>query len=387
MTGRRATQPTFTLGIEEEYWLVDLESRDLVSDPPPDFIKACKKQLGPHVATEFMRCQIEVGTGVCADADAARRELAAMRGALISLAAAHGMTLLAASTHPFAEWDAQKHTQTARYDGIARDFRTVVERLLICGMHVHVGIDDDDLRIELMGQMAYFLPHLMCLTCSSPFWRGKPTGLQSFRLGVFDNLPRTGLPETFGSYAEYRRHIDMLVGAGVIEDATKLWWDLRPSERFPTLEMRIADVCTSLDDAICVASLTRCLLRMLYRLRRNNQRWRTYAHMLVDENRWRAQRYGCEADPAGGLIDFGRGEIVPYGELLEEVLELVAPDAAHFGCEAELAHARTILARGTSAHRQRAVYDRALADGADAETALRAVADFLIAETRQGTGA
>jgi carboxylate-amine ligase len=253
----------------------------------------------------------------------------------------------------------------------------VARRLVICGMHVHVGIGDDELRVDLMNQVGYFLPHLLALSTSSPFWGGEDTGLKSYRIAVFDELPRTGIPERFESYGEYRRHVDTLIAVGVITDTSKLWWDIRPSGRFPTLEMRIPDVTTSLDDGIAIACLYRCLLRTLWRLRRANQRWRIYARMLIDENRWRAQRYGIDE----GLVDFGRARIVPYPELLEEILDLVAEDAAYFGCTAEIAHARTILSRGTSAHRQLEVYRDALAGGADQQAALAAVVDWLIVAT------
>ena len=381
MAGANAREPGFSIGIEEEFWLVDRETRDLAKDPPAEFLKDAKAKLGDQVSSEFMRCQVETGSKVCNSALEAREQLIEMRSTLSEVAAKYDMALLAASTHPFAQWDDQKHTDGERYNTIARDLRTVVDRLLICGMHVHVGIEDDDLRIELMAQASYFLPHLLALTTSSPFWRGKETGLQTFRLSVFDNLPRTGLPEVFGSWAEYRRHVDMLINAGVIEDGTKLWWDLRPSDRWPTLEMRIADVCTDLEDAVCVASITRCLMRMLYRLRRNNQRWRIYANMLVRENRWRACRYGSDPGEKAGLIDFGRGEIVPYADLLEEILELIRPDAEFFGCVDEVEHARTIIKRGTSARRQREIYDAAIELGASSKDALIAVADVLIERT------
>ncbi|MCC9625836.1 carboxylate-amine ligase [Thalassospira sp. MA62] len=385
MSGASRQEPGFSIGIEEEFWLVDRETCDLATDPPDGFLNDAKAELGDQVSSEFMRCQVETGSKVCNSAAEARDQLMHLRSTLSEIAGRHDMALLAASTHPFAQWDSQKHTEGERYNTIARDLRTVVERLLICGMHVHVGIEDDDLRIELMAQASYFLPHLLALTTSSPFWRGRDTGLQTFRLSVFDNLPRTGLPEVFGSWAEYRRHVDMLINAGVIEDGTKLWWDLRPSDRWPTLEMRIADVCTDLEDAVCVASITRCLFRMLYRLRRNNQRWRIYAQMLVRENRWRACRYGSDASENGGLIDFGRGEIVPYADLIEEIIELVRPDAEFFGCVAEVEHAREIVRRGTSARRQREIYDDAITQGASPRDALRAVADRLVMRTIHGT--
>jgi carboxylate-amine ligase len=247
-------------------------------------------------------------------------------------------------------------------------------------MHVHVGINDDALRIDLMNQAAYFLPHLLALSCSSPFWRGQDTGLKSYRLTIFDALPRTGLPEKFQSYNEYERHVDILVNAGVIEDATKIWWDLRPSAKFPTLEARIMDVCTRMDDAIALAALLVCLMRMLYRLRLNNQRWRTYTPMLVRENRWRAMRYSFDE----GLIDFAKGKIVPFEELLNEILDLTYEDAKALDCEAEIGSVRDILSRGTSAHRQLKAHELSLAAGSSTADALNAVVDTLIADTADG---
>jgi carboxylate-amine ligase len=252
--------------------------------------------------------------------------------------------------------------------------------LLICGMHVHVGLGDDELRIDLLGQVSYFLPHLLALSTSSPFWQGEDTGLKSYRISVFDELPRTGLPESFESYGEYARHVEILIRAGVIEDASKLWWDVRPSARFPTLELRIPDVCTRLRDGVAVAAMYVCILRMLYRLKRNNQRWRRYSNMLIQENRWRAQRYGY----AEGLIDFGIGEIVPYTDLLEEMIELVRVDALALDCLPEVEHARKIVTGGTSAHRQLATYNQALEAGADKKQALEKVVDLLIEETVAG---
>jgi carboxylate-amine ligase len=370
-------EPSFTIGIEEEYLLVDRVTGALVGDPPVELLAECERLLGKHVSPEFLRSQIEVGTGICGSIAEARVDLARLRAAVVAIAAQHGMAPIAASTHPFADWDKQKATDRERYTALARDLQGVGRRLVICGMHVHIGLDDDELRIDLMNQVRYFLPHLLALSTSSPFWGGEDTGLHSYRVSVFDAMPRTGVPDSFESHGEYRRHVDILIGAGLIEDATKLWWDIRPSDRFPTLEMRIADVCTLLDDGIAIAALYRCLLRMLWRLKRDNQRWRIYARMLINENRWRAQRYGIDQ----GLVDFGRREIVPYGELLGELLALVAEDAAHFGCAGEVAHAREILVRGTSAHAQRRVHAEALAAGASKAEALRAIVLWLIAAT------
>ena len=374
-------EPEFTLGIEEEYFLVDRATCDVVDDQPSQILADCQALLAGQVSPEFLRSQIEIGTRVCASLAEARADLRHLRRTVAEVAERHGMAPVAAATHPFARWDTQKTTERRRYADLQDDLQGVVRRLAICGLHVHIGLPDDELRIDLMNQASYFLPHLLALSTSSPFWRGENTGLKSYRLAVFDELPRTGMPERFDSWGEYRRHVDILTAAGLIEDATKLWWDLRPSERFPTLEMRIADSCTTLEDSLSIAALFRCLLRMLWRLKRENQRWRLYARMLIDENRWLAQRYGVDR----GLVDFGRGRIVPYAELLEEILTLIQPDAQHFACEAEVAHARDILARGTSAHRQLAVFEAALAAGADRAEGLTAVVDWLIAETVRGT--
>ncbi|MGF1611473.1 MAG: carboxylate-amine ligase [Kiloniellales bacterium] len=374
------SEPSFTVGIEEEYLLVDRRTRDLVTDPPESLMKDCERRLAGRVSPEFLQCQIEIGTSKCDGIKTAAEELAYLRRTVAEVATEHGLALIAASTHPFANWEWQKHTRKERYNALARDLQGVVRRLLICGMHVHVGLDDDELRIDLLSQISYFLPHLLALSTSSPFWRGEDSGLKSYRLAVFDEMPRTGLPETFDSFAEYQRHLDILVQAGLLEDGTKIWWDVRPSARFPTLEMRIADVCTQVKDAVAIASIYLCLLRMLYRLKRSNQRWRRYSNMLVQENRWRAQRYGIDE----GLVDFGKGEIVPYADLLEEILELIEIDALSLDCVEEARHAREILRRGTSAHQQCAVYEAARNAGADKDEALRQVVDFLIEETVAG---
>jgi len=373
----------FTIGIEEEYMLVDPVSRDLVSDPPHGLLEECQHAVPPdigNVAPEFLRTQLEVDTPVCRSIAECREKLSALRGFASQVAEKHDLRIIAASTHPFAEWSEQLHTDKDRYNVIARDLGGVGHRLVICGMHVHIGLPDDETRNDLMNQLGYFLPHLLALSTSSPFWQGRNTGLKSYRLSIFDELPRTGLPHHFDSYGEYQRHIAMLVKAGLIEDGTKIWWDIRPSARFPTLELRISDVCTRMEDGLTVAALYACILSMLMRLRRNNQRWRIYSNMLVQENRWRAQRYGFDE----GMVDFGKGEMVPYADLLEEILALVAEDAERLGCVTEINAARDILKRGTSAHRQVAVYEEALAAGTSEEEALNAVVDWLIAETMAG---
>ena len=372
-----STLPSLTLGIEEEYLLVDPETRDLVNDPPDAFMEECRAQLGDRVTPEFLRSQVEVGTPVCRDIKEARRHLVELRSTLCRTARRHGMRLFAASTHPSAHWERQAHTPQKRYDDLARDLQGTIRRLLICGMHVHIGIEDEDLRIDVMNQARYFLPHLLALTTSSPFWQGHQMGLHSYRLSVFDGIPRTGIPDLFDSWAEYQRLLNALVESEVIEDASKIWWDLRPSAHYPTLEMRIADVCTRLEDALAVAALYQSLVRMLVRLRMSNLRWRIYQRVMVRENRWLAQRWG----ETGKLLDLGKGELVPYADLLDEIIDLVSEDADALGCTEEVLHARTILSRGTSATRQLQVYREAREAGDDEQQALRAVVDHILEGT------
>jgi carboxylate-amine ligase len=375
--------PSLTIGIEEEYLLVERDTGALAADPPPTLMRACEELLGQRVTGEFLRSQIEVGTDVCRTIGEARIQLKVLRSGIARIAGEHGLAPIAASTHPFARWHDQRHTAKDRYNSLARDLQAVVRRLLICGMHVHCAIEDEDLRVDLMNQVAYFLPHLLALSTSSPFWQGEPTGLMSYRLSVFDALPRTGVPERMESFGEYQRLVSRLVEAGLIEDGSKIWWDIRPSSRFPTLEMRMTDVCSYVEDALTVAAVYQALLSMLARLRRGNQRWRIYPAICVAENRWRAQRYGV----TDTLVDFGLGAQVPYADLLDEIIALTAEDAARLGCTAELQRAREIATGGTSAQKQLAVYERAVADGATPDRACRAVVQWLIQETVRDTDA
>ncbi len=373
------TAPSFTFGIEEEYHLVDLDTRDLAA-APADLMAACEDELGKQVAPEFFRSQIEVGTQVCSSFSQASDELSRLRGTIARNAAKFGLAPIAASTHPFARKATLETTPKERYQALARDFGGIGRRLSICGMHVHVAIEDDDDRIDLMNQIRYFLPHLLMLSTSSPFWEGEDTGLKSYRLSIFHELPRTGLPQRFESFGEYKRTIDVLVRAGVIEDATKVWWDLRPSARFPTLEIRVTDVCPRMDDALTIAALYVSVARMLYRIKGRNQRWRSYPAFLIEENRWRAQRYGV----GDRLFDFGKGTLVPFAELIDELIQLVSEDAAEIGCLDEIARAREIVARGTGADRQLDVLEEQLGRGADRDQAMKSVVDMLIKETISG---
>jgi carboxylate-amine ligase len=375
-----STEPPFTVGIEEEYLLVNLDTRDVNENPPHDLLRVCTECGGGHISPEFLRCQLEVSTRVCRSIADVRADLARLRGIIVDVARGHGLAPIAASTHPFAHATRQMPTEKEQFFALAREMQAAARRLMVCGMHVHVGVDDDDLRIDLMNQLSYFIPHLLALSCSSPFWEGERTGLMSFRLTIFSSLPRTGLPERFASYGEMRRQLDMLIRNGLIENTTKMWWDVRPNPRYPTLETRVMDCCTSIDDAVCLAALIVCLVRMLYRLRRANQSWRCYPNVLIAENRWRAMRYSFDER----LLDLARGELVPFSQMAEELIGLVREDAEALGCTREVEHIRTILARGTSAHWQIRAYDEARAAGASEREALQAVVDFLIRETAAG---
>src|ERR1041384_3241326 len=376
-------EPAFTVGIEDEYLLVDQATRDLVADPPSELLQRCIAETDGRVSPEFLRSQLEVKTSVCGSVDSMRRELAALRRKVCEVAADYGIAPIAASTHPFARpVKRPPHTDHERYADIAREVQGGGRRMILCGMHVHVGLDDDELRIAVMNQLKYFVPHLMAMSCSSPFWEGDDMGMQSFRLMLLSSLPRTGLPEHFESYGEFKRQLDQLVRNGLIEDTTKIWWDIRPSSRYPTLETRIMDCCTSIDDSVCLAALVVCLLRMLYRLRRANQSWRRYPNVLIAENRWRAMRYSYDEK----FLDLAKGEMVGFPTLLDELLDLVREDAEALACSREVAHARKILTRGTSAHRQLAVYDDARQRGASDREALKAVVEFLVNETATGVG-
>ncbi|SNR26922.1 carboxylate-amine ligase [Paracoccus sediminis] len=372
-------EPDFTLGIEEEYLLVDPDTGDLA--PAPDgMIAACRDALGDQVSPEFLRCQIEAGTPVAADIAQARDRLAHLRRTVARIAGQYGLAPIAASCHPFADWRDQFHTDKDRYHQLSRDMGAVSRRMLICGMHVHVGIESQALRIDLMNQMAYFLPHLLALSASSPFWQGSDTGLASYRTTVFGGMPRTGLPPQFGGWDEFDRAVRTLTGLGVIEDSSKIWWDLRPSSKFPTLETRVCDASPRLDDTITLAALIQATLRMLWRLSRRNQRWRQYDPFLLGENRWRAARYGM----AEGMIDFGAGRIIPFAQAVEDWLALIAPDADALDSQPQVSRTRDIVSEGGSAARQRAVLSRAMGAGATRDEAMIQLVGQLIADFHHG---
>jgi carboxylate-amine ligase len=373
-------EPTFTIGVEEEYFVVDRTTRNLVPDLPDAVRRALESPPVGMTSPEFIRSQVEIGTPVSKDVAELTGHLGVMRRFVADVVSEHGMAIISASTHPFAVWGDQRYTDKERYRLLDQALQGVVRRLLICGMHVHVEIGDRDLRIDLMNQVSYFLPHILALSGSSPFWHGNNTGLKSYRPAVFRALPRTGIPDEFNDWSEYQRHVDVLVRTGVIEDSTKLWWDIRPSARYPTLEMRSSDTCTRYEDAVSIAALYQALLVTLYHARMHNQRWRVYSRMLIAENNWRAQRYGVDES----LIDFGRGELIPMSQLADELVALVADAATELGSLDEVARIKDIATFGTSADRQLRVYNDALAGGANSREALRAVVDHLIVETTEG---
>lgn len=368
-------EPPFSLGLEEEYLLVDQDTLALTAAPQA-LMEACSEELQGKFSPEFLLCQVEVGTGICANIAEAREDLGNLRRVVARCTNEFGLAPIAASCHPFSDWKDQKHTDKERYKNLQRDLGGVARRMLICGGHVHVGIPDEETRIDLMRQFTYFLPHLLALSTSSPYWQGDDTGLSSYRLTVFDNLPRTGLPPHFDSWSDYQRSVNTIVSLGLIEDSSKIWWDLRPSSKFPTVETRICDVSPRLETTLTLAALIQSISRLLWRLKTQNQRWRAYDNFLVSENRWRAQRYGA----SGSLIDFGQGKLVPVAELIDEIIELVTEDAQVLGCLAEVQNARTIAQTGTSSDRQRATFAKAIEDGADKHEALKAVVRHLIDE-------
>ena len=365
--------PSLKIGIEEEYLIVDQESLDLVAKPDPEFMATCHKLSDGRTTNEYLQCQIEVGTRPHHLIRDAGRELADLRLLTRNTAEEYGYGIIASSTHPFATRREQSYTPKERYKILHRELGLSASRMLICGMHTHLEVEDEDLRIDLMNQAAYFLPHLLALSCSSPYWEGEDTSLASYRLAVFDALPRTGLPDNLNSFATFRRLVDQLVRSGSLEDGSKIWWDIRPSVKFPTIEQRITDVCSLLKDAVAITATFQAIVAYLYRLRTLNQRWRHYPPTLINENRWRAQRYGTD-EP---LIDHGKTMLVPFKDLLAELVELIREDAAGLGTEAELDRVKAISSRGNSTKRQRQRFAQAVAEGADKQEALREVARML----------
>lgn len=364
-------EPSLNIGIEEEYQIVDPETRELRSYVQ-QFLEQGRAILPDQIRPEFLQSQVEAGTRVCSDVDEARDELIRIRRSVLRLAEDAGLWVAAAGTHPFSSWVQQRVSPFGRYPELVRFLQDVGRQLLIFGMHVHIGIEDKELLVDIMNQLRYFLPHLLALSSSSPFWHGRDTGLKSYRSVVFENLPRTGVPQQFESYASYRSYVDTLLTTGSIAEPTHVWWDVRPSEKFPTLEVRIPDMCTRLEETLCLVALIQAVTAKLVQLREANQSWRLYRKHLIDENKWRALRYGTD----GKLIDFGKKKEVAFPILIREILDWVDDVVDELGSREEIEYAHTILREGTSADRQLAVY-RQTDD-------LRAVVDHVVEETQEG---
>ncbi|UCC51556.1 MAG: carboxylate-amine ligase [Anaerolineaceae bacterium] len=378
--------PPLTMGIEEEYQIIDPETRDLYAYISKLLSLDKQRKTSLDLKPEFMQSQVEVGSQVCEDIKGIRAEVIRLRRAVCEMAEKNGVQIAAASSHPFARWQDQSITEGVRYKELLDDMQGVARRLLIFGMHVHVGFGSDeaskDLMIEIMNQARYFIPHLLALSTSSPFWHGRLTGLKSYRSVVFESMPRTGIPHTFESWDEYRSYENMLsrVGAfGKADKQAKIWWDIRPHPIFDTLEFRISDICTTVDEAVCIAALFQAICAKLIKLRRQNMSWRRYRYMHITENKWRAVRYGID----GELVDFGRETEVPFNVLMEELLDLLDDVVDDLGSRQEVEYVRTILEKGSSADRQIAVYQ---AHGGDEnrEEALQEVVDHLVRETQLG---
>lgn len=378
--------PPLTLGVEEEYQIIDPVSRNLHSYITELLSQDKARPTSLNLKPEFMQSQVEVGSHVCRNIKEVRAEVIRLRRAVSKMAEENGLAIAAASTHPFARWDEQNITEGTRYKELLDDMQGVARRLLIFGMHVHVGFgsepEDKDLMIEVMNQARYFVPHMLALSTSSPFWHGRYTGLKSYRSVVFEQLPRTGIPHSFNSWAEYKSYERTLgkVGSfGKSDTMAKIWWDIRPHPLFDTLEFRITDICTTVDECVCLAALFQAICAKLLKLRKQNLSWRHYRHMHITENKWRAVRYGIQGD----LIDFGMEKAVPFHFLMEELLELLDDVVDDLGSRAEVEYVRTILKNGTSADRQVATY---LKHGGDENRteALKAVVDHLIEETKRG---
>jgi len=363
--------PTLTLGLEEEYQIIDPVTRELrsyITEILEDG-QVTIRELKP----EMHQSIVEVGTQVCHTPAELRKELVRLRRIVIDTTAKSDLKIAAAGSHPFSSWLAQDITPLDRYAGVREDLQEVAQQTLVFGMHVHVGIEDREFMIDTMNVVRYFLPHLLCLSTSSPFWMGRRTGLKSYRSVIWNNFPRTGIPRTFESWSEYQQLVDTMVHTGSMETGSKIWWDLRPHWQFPTLEFRVCDICTRVDEAICLAALFQAIVAKLWKLRRDNLTFRTYPVDLLQENKWRAVRYGID----GNLIDFGKEQEVPARELVRELVEWFVDDVVDdLGSREEVAYALKILDEGTSADRQLAVFE---------ETGdLKAVVDHLIAETAEG---
>lgn len=363
----------FTLGIEEEFQIVHPETRELRSYVSKLLEEGGQQSLlRERVRPEMHQSVVETGTGICRDIRQARSEICELRGELNGLASKHGLRIVAAGTHPFSDWKSQEITDGERYKLIVEDLQDVARANLIFGLHVHVGIKDKEVAIALANQVRYFLPHVLALSTSSPFWLGRKTGLKSIRSEIFKRFPRTGIPGHFDSYHQFQSYVDLLVKTGCIDNAKKIWWDVRAHPFFDTVEVRICDMTTRIDDTVALAALIQAIMGKLYLLYQRNMGFREYARELVEENKWRAVRYGID----GQLIDFGKQTQVPLRGLISELLDFVSEAADIFKSQDELDRVRKILAEGTSADKQLAIYEKT--------QSYQSVVDHLISETMRG---
>ncbi|MGI8510119.1 MAG: carboxylate-amine ligase [Gemmatimonadaceae bacterium] len=363
--------PSLTLGVEEEYQIIDPETRELRSYITQLLLE--DHRVLTQVKPELHQSIVEVGTTVCQTPAEVRAELVDLRRGVIELAARKGLRIAAAGTHPFANWAEQEITPLEHYVGVREDMKQLAEQLLIFGTHVHIGIEDREFLIDAANVARYVLPHLLCLSTSSPFWMGRDTGLKSYRSIVFRSFPRSGVPRILTSWADYESYVETLVLSGSIPNGSKIWWDVRPHWKYGTLEFRICDVCTRVDEAVCIAAIVQALVAKLWKMRRDNTTLRLYSADLIDENKWRAARYGLD----GKLIDFGKQREFPARELIRELIEWFIGDMVdELGTRTEVEYAYRILSEGSSADRQLAVYQRT--------GSLKAVVDHLVAETAEG---
>ncbi len=361
----------FTLGIEEEFQIVDPVTRELRSNVV-EILEEGKLLLGEKVKPEMIQSMIEVGTGVCTNIQEAREDISKLRCIISALARKKGMEIVAASTHPFSKWSEQTIYEHDRYKLLVDELQMVARSLLIFGVHVHVAVKDLDRRIHIMNAARYFMPHVLAMTTSSPFWLGFNTGLKSYRSEVFKKFPRTEMPDHFESYQQFQSYVDLLVKMNCIQDGTKIWWDVRPHCKFPTLEFRICDIPTRVDDTIAVAALFQAIVAKLYVMAEKNWSFRLYHRRLIQENKWRAVRYGLD----GKLLDLGKQKEVPVKDLIRELLEFVDDVLDPLGSRKEIEHIHTILDRGTSADDQLKVYEETNGD-------FKAVVDMLIKNTME----
>jgi carboxylate-amine ligase len=369
----RSPDHVFTLGIEEELQIIDPETRELRSHSQ-QILADGKPILKEQVKPELYQSIVELGTEICSDARHARQQVVNLRTELAKLAARDGLRIASAGTHPFSHWMDQLITVHERYATIVNDMQQIARVCLTFGLHVHVGIPDREEAIDIMNQARYFLPHLYALSVNSPFWLGQNTGLKAYRQMLFERLPRTGIPDAFHSLSEYDDYLKILVATNCIDNPKKIWWDVRLHPFFDTIEFRICDAQSRVDDTIALAALMQAIVFKLQKLRRNNVTFRSYQKRLLDENRWRAGRYGLE----GKLIDFGRKCEVDERDLLEEMLEFVSAEAEELGNQAEIAHIERIMREGTGADRQLMVWERT--------QDMKAVVDQIVAETYEGLG-